>query len=727
MAAANRRAGRVVGLAATGAFLVLGAAPLTAAPPAQADFDDVIEQALGPFLDAMTGDLNWDAVVSPTAWDTFFGPAHWDGVFAALSGPAGSASFDPQDPTAWIQQYIYTPIHTGIDGWINSTGPTPVLDGLNELSKAFGLGPMIAHGAAGTVENPDGGAAGWLFGDGGAGWDNTNPGGIGGAGGHAGMFGNGGAGGDGGDGGLGGNGGDGGSGGWLMGIGGAGGDAGDGVYSGPGDLPALGGAGGNPGMLGIHGTVGHYGTLDGAPAVAAGGLTTTGNWITDSDGRVVILHGLNQVYKIAPYEPSAGGFDEDDAAFLAANGFNAVRLGIIWAAVEPEPGVYDADYLAAVAATVKILGDHGIVSILDMHQDFYNEAFGGEGAPDWAVQTGGWPNLEIDQAFNYLLNPALNHVWDAFWGNSKAADGIGLENHYAQMWQYTANYFAGDANVAGYTIMNEPWIGSQWLSTALGSPHFDAQQLTPFYNQMTMAIRSVDPDTPVYFEPNFLSNAMIPINLGTVNDDNAVFAFHNYCLPLAMFNLDFGCTLNAEMILDHAAAYARSQGIPAVMTEFGATDNVNVIAQMMGPVNRYQFGWTEWAYTGKDIASFSPEGQALVFDPSQPPVGDNVDWAKLAVLSEPYPQAIAGTPESWSFSNGTFQLSYSTEMADGSGHFGAGTHTEISVPPIQYPNGYQVSVTGGHVVSAAGAPVLVIAADGPGTVHVTVTPAGGAG
>jgi endoglycosylceramidase len=60
-------------------------------------------------------------------------------------------------------------------------------------------------------------------------------------------------------------------------------------------------------------------------------LGNTGTWLTDAEGRVVVLHGLNQVYKVPPYEPSADGFGDDDAAFLAANGFNAMRVGVIWA------------------------------------------------------------------------------------------------------------------------------------------------------------------------------------------------------------------------------------------------------------------------------------------------------------------------------------------------------------------------------------------------------------
>jgi endoglycosylceramidase len=46
------------------------------------------------------------------------------------------------------------------------------------------------------------------------------------------------------------------------------------------------------------------------------------------------------------------------------------------------------------------------------------------------------------------------------------------------------------------------------------------------------------------------------------------------------------------------------------------------------------------------------------------------------------------------------------------------------VPAIVFPNGYQVSVTGGQVVSAPNAPVLVVTSnDGASTVNVVVSPA----
>ncbi len=771
----TKRNRRVAGLGtAVGAFLAFGVTPLASAPVASAEgFGDVFDMAVAPFVDATTGALDWDAVFSPAAWDAFFDPAHWDDVLAGAA--VGSASFVLPDPTTLMDNWVYTPMYAGIDWLVNSPWLAPIVDGANHVSEALGLGQMLGDGAAGTAESAAGGAGGWLFGDGGAGWDNTEVNGVGGAGGAAGFFGNGGAGGAGGEGGaggvggtggwymgVGGAGGDGGDGlnggvggaggagiGWMLGIGGAGGGGGDGshiggdgggggdgawwggrgggggdaengVYQAQGDLPALGGAGGVAGLMGTHGAVGHFGTLEGAPAKAPAELGTAGQWIVDMDGRVVILHGVNQVYKSPPFTPGGNGFGADDAAFLAANGFTSVRLGVYWSEIEPQPGVYDFAYLDSVRETIAALKAHGIVSVIDMHQDLYNQEIGGHGAPDWATL---FNPKDSDTShpfpFVYALNPAQNQAWDAFWTNEKA-DGIGLQNAYARMWQTVADYLGGTPGVVGYEIMNEPWPGASWLGSLLGDSHFDTQTLTPFYDQVIAAIRSVDSSTTVYYEPNVLfGNAIGFTHLGRVDDDNAVFAFHDYCIFDALGGGSAtGCSLWDGWINDGAQQYSDRYDVPAVVTEFGATHNIPTIASQLNSINPHMFGWLYWGYTN--------EAGSLVHNTNLPPTGSNVDEPIVAALAQPYPQVIAGIPNSWSFSGGVFSFSYSTAMADGSGIFGAGSETKISIPDIQFPNGYQVSVTGGHVVSAPNASVLVIESNaGAGTISVTVNPVAG--
>lgn len=642
---------------------------------------------------------------------------------------------------------MYAPIHAGVENWINSDLGQQVDGVINAVAGSY----VIGNGVAGTAVHPDGGAGGWLLGDGGAGWDSSEAGVVGGAGGAAGLIGNGGAGGAGGAGAAGGAGG---LGGGLIGIGGRGGAGGDGPNGGRGGnggnaggpfgsggdggdagnsgvggtatgLPALGGAGGTAGVFGTHGVVGKYGTGTAIPAGAGSGLSNTGTWLTNSDGQVVIVHGVNEVYKVAPFTPSASGFSADDAAFLAANGFNVVRLGVLWEAVEPEPGVYDTDYLNSIEQTVQTLADHGIYTIIDMHQDNYSSTFQGEGAPVWATQTGGLPNPNLGFPGNYFLNPAEGHAWDAFWANAAAPDGLGYEDHYAQAWENVAAYFSGNPDVIGYDLMNEPFPGLSWVATLLGSPYFGEQQLAPMYNQVGAAIRAVDPNTALYIEPANPAATEIPailvgapMILGTVNDPNVVLAFHDYCGPIG----GGLCVVIADQLAKQARDYATAHNLPGFMGEFGATSDTGILATEKGAADQYQMGWAVWAYTGQGDITGSPDSESLVYDPSLPPSGDNVNTANLATLATPYPQVISGTPSGWSFADGTFQFSYSTARADGTSSFAAGAQTVISVPAVEFPTGYQVSVVGAHVVSAPNAPQLVIASDaGAAVVNVVVT------
>ncbi len=164
-----------------------------------------------------------------------------------------------------------------------------------------------------------------------------------------------------------------------------------------------------------------------------------------------IDHGVNMVYKRAPYVPATPGFGDDDAAFLARNGFTSVRLGLIWKAVEPQPGKYDDAYIARVRRTVNTLHKHGIATLLDFHQDLYNERYQGEGAPDWAVQDDGVP-AQPQAGFpgNYFGMAALWRAFDHFWANDPGPGGVGLQDRYAAAWKHVARYFRTTDGVLGH-------------------------------------------------------------------------------------------------------------------------------------------------------------------------------------------------------------------------------------------------------------------------------------
>jgi endoglycosylceramidase len=449
-------------------------------------------------------------------------------------------------------------------------------------------------------------------------------------------------------------------------------------------------------------------------------LGHAGRWITDASGHVVVMHGTNLVYKLAPYYPAATGFGASDAAFLHAIGFNAVRVGVIFQALEPRPGVFNQSYLNHIARTVDVLARYGIVSILDFHQDQYNQKFQGEGFPSWAVQDDGLPNPQLGFPHNYEGNPALQRAFENFWADQPGPGGVGLQERYVAAWSRVARRFKGDDSVLGYEIMNEPFPGHDYTTCAgpAGCPASDAQ-LTSLGRKVDRAIRRIDHRTLVMQEPYVTFNFGYPEHVGRLHDRRVVFAWHDYCL------VGTSCSSN-ETTMQNAAARVAKTGEGTFMTEYGAGTDQAALDQMVSLADQFMVPWTEWSYcTCRDPTGAPNEG--MVLDPRQPKRAANLVPSILHSLVEPYPQVVAGTPRSWAFNrpSKSFRLTYSTTRASGRGRFPVGSITQIATPGFVYRRTYAVHVTGGAIVSRPGAGVLEIAScHRARTVRVTVTPGG---
>ena len=464
------------------------------------------------------------------------------------------------------------------------------------------------------------------------------------------------------------------------------------------------------------------GAANAAPTLPLG---HAGRWITDASGRVVIVHGINMVYKLPPYYPSRIGFGDDDAAFLARIGFNAVRVGVIWNALEPSPGAYDHVYLSQIGKTVATLARHGVLALLDFHQDMFNERFQGEGAPGWAVQDGGLPNPALGFPGNYLANPAVQHAFDQFWNNAPGPGGVGLQDRFARAWAYVAAHFGRAPSVLGYELFNEPWPGTIWqpCASALGCPAFDSK-LTAFYLRVFARIRTADRRTLVFYEPNVLFNGGAPTHIGSLGDPRAGFAFHDYCLTAPT-----NCDGPDNRVFRNAVARANGAGDALLETEFGATNEAGFLEGLVARADRFMVPWLEWAYCGCQDPTTSGPGtvQAIVIDPSKPPAGSNLVMTTLRALVEPYPQVVAGTPTAWSFkrSTRTFTLSYSTTRVAKHERFDAGAVTEIATPALVYGGRYGARVSGGAILSLPGATTLRIGSCPKArTISITVGPSG---
>lgn len=409
------------------------------------------------------------------------------------------------------------------------------------------------------------------------------------------------------------------------------------------------------------------------------------------------------VNKLPPYHPAALGFCEEDARLIASWGMNTVRVGWIWKALEPEPGVCDDEYLEQIAAIVSMLAAHGMHVLVDFHQDMFNERFSGEGFPDWAVQDDGLPHRpDLGFPKNYFFMPGLWRAFDHFWANDPAPDGVGLQDRFATAWRRVAERLAGEKHVF-YDIFNEPFPGSAAPLSAqpFGYRPFD-RKLSALNRRALAAIRQVERDKLVLYEPSVLFNNGARTFHEPLGDEKTGLSFHNYCMvttpgmPRLRGPLQPRiCARQEQRVFTNALAHARGAEATLLMTEFGCTDDLQNIERVCSLADRNMVSWQYWAYFNADPSAPRPE-ENLVADLGKPRVAPNLAQAKVDVLRRPYPVAVAGTPLAYGFDprDGRFKLDYAPTAHNGAA-LDAGTSTEVYLPDHLYDAACSISVRGG--------------------------------
>jgi endoglycosylceramidase len=452
------------------------------------------------------------------------------------------------------------------------------------------------------------------------------------------------------------------------------------------------------------------------PSQAAPGpvvLHRQGRFLADAQGRVVTLHGVNAVWKRAPYVPpaTAAGFTARDAHWIAARVWNVVRLGVLFAGVMPRRGVVDQHYLDRVVREAKLLTDRKVWVLLDFHQDMYSERFGGEGFPAWAVDDDGLPT-PVDAGFpgNYF-QPSTSRAFDNFY-----ADEAGLADLYARAWAAVAQRFRSTSYVLGYDLLNEPWPGTQVATCAqpAGCPVFDRTALQPVYEKALAAIRAVDRIHLVWVEPQVLFNDGAQTQLDLTGDRLGL-SFHQYCTSAGLTHSSGGkatpeCGPQGDLVFGNATRAAEANGWATLLTEFGASDDLGDIARVTASADRALTGWVYWHYkewSDPTTESQDSGGQGLFTDDSDLRTAKR---AKLGLLEQAYVRAWAGTPVGTALEGGALVAQWRADPRRGV--------TEVWVPAARYT----ATVTGGTVVSRPDARLLLVRARTAGTVTLRVQP-----
>jgi endoglycosylceramidase len=357
----------------------------------------------------------------------------------------------------------------------------------------------------------------------------------------------------------------------------------------------------------------------------------SGTEFLDPSGKPISFHGINICNK-SKDQGYTENISSADLAQIRGWGMNAVRLCIFWDGLEPQPGHFDKAYLDRIADLVYKAKQQGLYVLLDMHQDLYSVRFG-DGAPPWATLDDGRPHAQVsDWNDAYYISEDVQAALDHFWDNSPGPDGEGLQDHYAEAWQFVARRFRDEPAVLGYDLMNEPFPGRKaarlelamltrlsallakdghtphpspeelirmeatsegrrtiisWMRSMRvfksmlqagepGMQEFDRLQLMPMYEKVGKAIRQVDNRHILFLEPNMSANlgirsAIYPfVDKAGKRDSQQAYAPHVYDIVVDTPLLDLMSMDRIRLSVDRDRRFSHQAGIPMLIGEWGA-------------------------------------------------------------------------------------------------------------------------------------------------------------
>ncbi len=347
------------------------------------------------------------------------------------------------------------------------------------------------------------------------------------------------------------------------------------------------------------------------------------NRIVDDLDRDVLLRGVNITslgeywQGNSDYPPTLPTTDGDWDA-MAARGLSVIRLVVHWSRLEPERGSIDDAYLDEIDAAVTAAAEHGLYTVIDMHQDAYSAFIytgddeecpegswpgkGWDGAPAWATLTDGLSTCVIGDRNSA---PAVVAAWNHFYDNSE-----GIRDNFVATWAAVAHRFAGRPEVAGYDLLNEPDTSRP------------ASELTPIYDALLVelieATRGAGSDQLIFLEPAIpagdTANGLIladPVRMG-VESHNLVNSLHNYAESIDTT----GLTLEQTNDLIWTMAEAHGTGVWVGEYGFWSTSAgvLEVAARYAADEDAHAQGgaWWQWRQPCGDPHSLHREGDVWV-------------------------------------------------------------------------------------------------------------------
>ena len=483
-------------------------------------------------------------------------------------------------------------------------------------------------------------------------------------------------------------------------------------------------------------------------------IDTKNRVFRDEEGRQLLFHGVNVIYKVAPYIPpfeNDSQFDPQESLVpvdienLKKWGINFVRLGVMWEAVEIAPGKYDEAYLDHVEQLINKLGEQGILTMVDMHQDVLARINCGEGIPDFyarevsknATCHGNWSDPKYDFVktvngecrsilsynyardendwpqisecnktpfFKYYTTAESLEIWDALYTNKEPHN---LTDKFVAYWDRLARKFANNQYVMGFDPINEPYPSDFMADPSILEPGmYDKKKLAPLYERVFEAWYSHNPNSIMYFETGQIPDSY----LGVVNQAGFEQAPGGKVANNALNDHSYCCQLSPEMCLsgepdltkgeecrkwhhdriNTRAEDAKKLGVPLIVSEFGACFDSEAcereINQVLDECDLAISGWAYWQFKiYKDLTTTAGTGSEGFYNED-----GSLQVRKVKALARTYLVKTPGTLKQQQFNSTTGNFIARFEVGDKTTEVKALLYANTE---FWYPNGYHLRLS----------------------------------
>jgi len=371
----------------------------------------------------------------------------------------------------------------------------------------------------------------------------------------------------------------------------------------------------------------------------------------------------------------------------------------MWPGAQPKSkDEFDQTYFDVLRGMIQMMKKYNIWALLDCHQDVLSEKYCGEGVPDWAA-TGpeNFPN-PVDSV--YPIDPSTGYPYEkdcnkSFWPDYYFALATcvafqnlysnvnGLADDFANFWKMVAMQYKDLPNIIGYELLNEPFAGDIYAHPSYLEPRTaDYENLQPLYNRINAAIRQIDDEHLVLFEPVTWADygcGFDSVPGGLAYQNRSALSYHFYIPP--------NVNIYDTMILREGDM--KLLGCGGFLTEFdvGTSSDTAQAIETLESMDLHKQSWTGWEYkpfvpiTGWGWGFFNPNG--------------SIDDIIVKTFSRTYAYAIAGTVQSTYFDWKTsqFYLQYTIKPS-------CTLPTEIYLSEkLYYPRGFNITISPANVAS----------------------------